>query len=277
MSLTPLNVRQLLDQHHLNPKKGLGQNFLADHHALEKVIRAAKISSGDTVLEIGAGLGSLTRLLASQVNRVVAVEIDQTLLPILATVLQPFDNVQIIPTDILEVDINQVITGDQYNVVANIPYYITSAVIRHLLEAGHKPQRITLTIQEEVAQRILARDGKMSLLALSVHVFGSPEIACKIPAGCFYPAPNVDSCVLTIDLYPQPLIETQDLPLFFRLAHAGFSQKRKMLRNTFAAGLQLDTATVEQRMAGTGISHARRAETLSLIEWGLLVQAFKAK
>lgn len=267
MTLSPLNVPKLLKQHSLSPRKSLGQNFLIDHAALEKVINAGNIKDTDHVLEIGAGLGSLTRMLALKACQVTAVEIDQHLIPILEDVLQPFSNVTIVHGDIMELPPESIMQVPEYVVVANIPYYITSGILRLLLEASIKPSRLVLTVQKEVAARISARDGKMSLLSLSVQVFGEVHIAANITAGCFYPVPNIDSSILVVELFDQPLISTNLLKDFFTLIHAGFSQKRKMLRNTLASGLQISTEAVLSLMENAHIDPQRRAETLSLEEW----------
>ena len=175
----------------------------------------------------------------------------------------------------LKLSPDTLIDAERYVVVANIPYYITSALIRHLLEADHKPTRMVLTIQQEVAERILARDGKMSLLALSVQVYGKPELKARIPAGCFYPPPEVDSAVLSIELYEEPLVPSESLDLFFKLAHAGFAQKRKTLRNTLATGMNESPAWAEKLLTAAGIDPQRRAETLSMQEWKQLVEAYQ--
>lgn len=274
MSRQSLNVPALLREYGLQPKKSLGQNFLVDPNGLEKVIQAAGIGADDTVLEIGAGLGSLTLLLAQSARRVVAVEIDRNLIPPLKNVLSACENVQIVEGDVLNLPLDELLPGDGYLVVANIPYYISSAIIRRLLEAEKRPARMVLTVQQEVAERICARDGKLSLLALSVQVFGAPRIAARIPAGCFYPVPDVDSAVLTIALYPQPLIALDALDAFFKLAHAGFSQKRKTLRNALSAGLGLPAGEIEKLLGTAEIDPQRRAETLSIVEWGRLVAAW---
>lgn len=274
MSLEFLNIQPLLKRYGIRPKKSLGQNFLVEPAGLMKVINAAELSGDEEVLEIGAGLGSLTYLLAQGSARVTAVEIDRHMLEPLAEALRPFTNVQIVPGDILELDPEKLVNQENYVVVANIPYYITSAIIRHLLEARLKPSRVILTIQKEVAQRIVARDGKMSLLSLSVFVFGEPEIAGSIPAGSFFPAPDVDSAVLRIRLHPEPLIPSNRLDQFFKLAHAGFRQKRKTLRNSLSAGLSLSTGEVEARLLKANIEPSRRAETLSITEWARLVESF---
>ncbi len=274
MSLELLNIQPLLKRYHIQPKKSLGQNFLVEPAGLMKVIDAAELSGSEEVLEIGAGLGSLTYLLAQTCARVTTVEIDRHMLEPLAEALKPFTNVQIVPGDILELDPATLVSQEHYVVVANIPYYITSAIIRHLLEAAVKPSRVILTIQKEVAQRIVARDGKMSLLSLSVFVYGEPEIVSTIPAGSFFPAPDVDSAVLRIRLHPEPLIRSSQLDLFFKLAHAGFGQKRKTLRNSLSAGLSLPANEVEARLLEADIEPSRRAETLSMAEWARLVDSF---
>lgn len=278
LNLPPLDVPGILRRYGLRPDKSLGQNFLLDHAALRRVVEAAEISPADAVLEIGPGLGSLTRFLAVQARRVVAVELDADLLPALDEVLAPFANVEIVEGDILKQDPVRLMAGEEaggaggYLVVANIPYYITSAVIRHLLEARLRPHRVVLTVQKEVAARICASPGDMSLLALSVQVYGKPSQAAQIPAGAFYPPPNVDSAVVRIDLYDSPLIPAPDLDLFFRLAKAGFSQKRKTLRNALSGGLARKPVQADALLEQSGIDPRRRAETLSLAEWGELVR-----
>ncbi|HSB65148.1 MAG TPA: 16S rRNA (adenine(1518)-N(6)/adenine(1519)-N(6))-dimethyltransferase RsmA [Anaerolineales bacterium] len=267
LRLPELDVPHLLRQHGLHPDKSLGQNFLLDEAALQKVVEAAMLTPQDVVLEIGPGLGSLTRQLAVHTSQVIAVEIDHDLVPVLHQVLNEFSNVTVIQGDILALDPVRLVSSSEYLVVANIPYNITSALIRHLLEASTPPRRLVLTVQEEVAQRICARPGDMSLLALSVQVYGDPEIIAKIPAGVFYPPPRVDSAILRIERYPAPLIPVDRLDVFFRLIKAGFSQKRKTLRNALSAGLHLSTANIETLLRTAGIDHMRRAETLSLLEW----------
>ena len=268
--IPPLDAGALLKRYHLHAHKGLGQNFLQDPLALEAIVAAAEIQPQDTVLEIGPGLGSLTRYLAVAAKAVVAVELDEKLIPPLKTVLSPYQNIQIIHGDILKLSPQELIPENDYLVVANIPYYITSAVIRHLLESQSKPRRIVLTIQEEVAQRICAKPGDMSLLALSVQVYGAPRIAAHIPAEAFFPAPKVDSAVLVVDIYPTPRINEELLDAFFRLVKAGFSQKRKTLRNSLSSGLHISPANAAQFLTRADIDPQRRAETLSIDEWELL-------
>ncbi|MGQ0601360.1 MAG: 16S rRNA (adenine(1518)-N(6)/adenine(1519)-N(6))-dimethyltransferase RsmA [Anaerolineales bacterium] len=271
--MRPLHLPSLLRQFNLKPKKSLGQNFLIDEAALAKVVKAAELTAEDVVLEIGPGLGSLTRHLAGAVSRVVAVELDQSLLPALNFVLEGFDNVEVIHGDILELPPSSFILPPFYKVVANIPYYITSAVIRHLLEAEGKPARIVLTVQREVAERMCAAPGDMSLLAVSVQFYAMPRIVARISAGAFYPRPEVDSAVVRLDVRPQPAMPVRDVDEFFRVVKAGFGQKRKQLRNSLAAGLGTEAARGDVLLNQSGVDSKRRAETLTLAEWGAITEA----
>ena len=269
--IPPLDAAAVLKRYGLRPDKKLGQNFLQDSSALEKIAKSAEIQANDCVLEIGPGLGSLTRFLAVSARSVAAVELDPDLIPPLKAVLTPHSNVRIVHGDILDLSISDLVDQPGYIAAANIPYNITSAIIRHLLESKPKPRRIVLTIQKEVAERICATPGDMSLLALSVQVYGSPRIVAKIPAGAFYPVPNVDSAILRVDIYNEPLIPREMLPHFFKLTKAGFGQKRKMLRNSLSAGLHIKPAEAETMLKQAEIDPMRRAETLSIDEWGRLI------
>lgn len=274
MTLPPIDPRELLQESNLHARKRLGQNFLCNQQVLQKIVHIAGVTSTDEVLEIGAGLGSLTRELAVQARGVTAVEIDTRLLPTLRKVMKPFANAIIIQGDILKLDPGSLVGSNGYLVVANIPYYITSAVIRHLLEAPAKPARVVLTVQKEVAERICAIPGEMNLLALGVQVYGNPEIKLSIPAAAFYPTPEVDSAVLRIELLPDPAIPNSRLGEFFVLAKAGFSQKRKTLRNSISGGMKLPTSRTEDLLKQAGIDPQRRAETLSITEWGTLTEIY---
>jgi len=263
----PPDVHKLLKKHQIKPTKSLGQNFLTDQSSLQEIVQIAEIDQRDNVLEIGPGLGNLTFMLASCAKEVIAVEIDPNLIPILESIFANAGNVHIIHGDILNIRISDIIQGPEYVVVANIPYYITSALFRHLLEAENRPARIILTVQYEVAERICAQPGKMSLLALSVQVYGSPELKAKIPAAAFYPQPEVDSAVVRVDLFDTLPIESGQLDLFFRLAKAGFSQKRKTMRNALSAGMAWSKENTAEYLIRAGIDPQRRAQTLSLTEW----------
>ena len=217
-------------------------------------------------------MGSLTHLLAESAARVVAVELDRHLVNALEEILQPYSNVELLRANILEVNLNELFSEPGYLVVANIPYYITSALLRQLLETQHPPVRLVLTIQKEVAERICSDAGNLSLLALSVQVYGKPSITATIPAGAFYPAPKVDSAVVRVDIYPEPLIQREKLDSFFALTKAGFSQKRKTLSNALSGGMHWEKDITVDLLIKSGIDPQRRAQTLTLPEWKNLVE-----
>ncbi len=274
-----MEVKALLRQFGLRPKQSLGQNFLVDEQALSGIVRAADITADDIVLEIGPGLGSLTRQLSTTARQVIAVEIDRTLLPPLRSTLSARSNITLIEGDILQLAPTAILpsmleSSQSYKVVANIPYYITSAILRHLLEAEIKPSLMVLTVQLEVAQRIIAQPDDMNLLAVSVQFYGKPRLVQRIPAGAFYPVPAVDSAVVRIDLFPRPPVAVQDVDLFFKVAKAGFGQKRKQLHNALKAGLGRSGEEIDRALAAAEIDPRRRAETLTIIEWGRLANQF---
>lgn len=288
----PPSVFELIRRFDLDPKKSLGQNFLVDESHLARIPAAADLTTADTVLEIGPGLGVLTRHLAAQAGRVVAVELDDRLIPILSELFVDQPHVSFIHADILKVDpAALLIDGGQltadgeinaprpsalaYKVVANLPYYITSAVLRHLLESPQPPTVAVVMVQREVAQRIVAGPGDMSLLAVGVQFFAEAKIVQKVPAGAFHPRPKVDSAVLRLDVRPQPAVTDVEPDWYFSVARAGFGQKRKQLRNSVAAGLGLAKETVETGLLSAGIDPQRRAETLSLAEWGALAKVLR--
>lgn len=265
----------LMRQYDIKPRKSLGQNFLLDPAILDQIIQASGVTNETDVLEIGAGLGSLTSFLARSTRRVTAIELDNNLIPVLRHVLSSYSNVNLIQGDILEIPVESLDLQPGYFVVANIPYYITSAVIRHLLESKASPSRLLLTVQREVAQRICAKPGDLSLLALSVQVYGKPSITGRLPAGAFYPPPAVDSACVRVDIHPDPLIPVERLNLFFRVIKAGFSQKRKTLRNSISAGLAFRADKTAVLLQAAEIDPMRRAETLSIPEWDRLVQVIQ--
>ncbi len=277
MTAENINFAELLRQYGIQPKKSLGQNFLFDTNIINNLIRLSGVSTDTTVLEIGAGPGNLTRALADHARRVVAVELDQRFMPLLELAGSQHPNLEVIYDNILSINLDALMRDPGYVVVANLPYYITSAVIRKLLETHLKPSRLALTVQKEVASRICARPGELSLLAVSVRVYGSPSLALAIPAGAFYPAPKVDSAVILIETHPAPLLPEENLEAFFRIVKAGFSQKRKKLRNTLSAGLRIPLLECEQMLKSVDIDPSRRPQTLDPAEWVALTDEFIRK
>lgn len=265
--LDPTRARAVLQQYGIRPRKRLGQNFLIDASVLDRIIAASKLSRQERVLEVGAGLGALTVRLARTAEQVFAVEVDRRFEPILREVLQGFDNVQLYFEDILQIDLSGVSKPGPYRVVANIPYNITSLLIRRLLETPQRAQSLALTIQREVAERIVAQAGEMNLLALSVQLYGRPEIAFEIPAQKFYPQPEVDSALLVVRIFEEQRLSPEAVERLFAIAHAGFQQKRKMLRNALAGGLGLKKEVVEAWLDNADISPRLRAQELELDAW----------
>jgi len=262
-----LDASSVLKKYGILPKKSLGQNFIINQRALDDVISAADLTGHEEIIEIGAGFGTLTIELAQHADQVFAVEIDKRLIPVLRDNLQDFENVTLVHADFLQLDPIELVSRPGYYVVANIPYYITSALLRHLMESSIPPARIVLTMQREVAQRIISAPGEMSLLALSVQIFGRAVITARFTAECFYPIPEVDSAVLRIDIYEEPVVPHEVIPAIFSLARAGFGQKRKKLRNSLARELGSSPEEVEKLLAKAGIQPKSRAQELSIQDW----------
>ena len=219
-------------------------------------------------------MGTLTERLAQAAGRVVAVEIDERMVAVLHDTLSGSDHVEIVQGDILELDLASLVApAAQYTVVANLPYYITSAVLRHLLEACPRPRRMVVTVQREVAERIVARPGEMSMLSVSVQFYGRPQVLFHIKPGSFYPSPDVESAVVRVDTYEAPPVDIEDTDAFFRIVKAGFAQRRKQLRNTLAGGLHLPPEEVEAKLQQAGIDPKRRAQALSLEDWAKVARA----
>ena len=268
-----MNIHHLLREYGLRPRKSLGQHFLISEAHLKGIVAAANLTCDDVVLEIGPGLGTLTQRLAAEAGQVIAVELDDGMIAVLEDLFASTPNVTIVHGDILQlrpVDLLSRIahTSPAYKVVANLPYYITSAVLRHLLEAERPPELMVLTMQREVAERICAGPPAMSLLAVSVQFYAEPELVQHIPAGAFTPRPKVDSAVLRLRLRPQPAVDVANVARFFRIVRAGFGQRRKQLRNGLAHGLGLPANDVAAVLEQAGVDPRRRAETLTLAEWG---------
>lgn len=270
------HTKKLLASYDLHARKGLGQNFLIDGGILKKIAAAAELTPSDTVIEVGPGLGVLTETLAEHAGKVIAIELDNNLADILKAHFKDSNKVTVIQDDVLKVNPAEIL-GQQtgYKVVANLPYYITSAVIRHFLEAPVKPGTMVIMVQKEVAKQITAQPGEMSLLSVSVQLYGKPSVISKVSAQCFYPAPKVDSAILKIAVYPQPKIQTEDITGFFDIVRAGFSANRKQIVNSLSKSLKVPKSSIIPLLEKAGIDQQRRAETLTIDEWSILYRVFR--
>jgi len=269
--LSRRGVRETLAGLGLRPSRRLGQSFLVEPAVVFHILKAADLDPQDAVLEVGPGLGVLTGELLRRAGRVVAVELDRRLAERLRQQFRAAPNLALVEGDILRHDPGTLMGWQPYRVVANLPYAITSPVLRHLLESKPAPQRLIVMVQWEVAQRITAGPPDMSLLALSVQYYARPEIVVRVPAGCFTPAPQVDSAVLRLEAVSQPRV---DIPAerFFHLVRLAFAHPRQQLGKTLAAGLGRPRAEVDAALAAAGVDPTRRPETVGLEEWGRIAR-----
>ena len=268
-------AKTLLRQSGLRAKKGLGQHFLVDGRALGRIVAAADLTSADTVIEVGPGLGVLTQELAQHAGRVMAIEADSEMVSALSKIVARYPNLTVVQGDIMHIDPVSLLPPPggvpvSYKVVANIPYYITSAVLRRFLEASRQPTLMVVMVQKEVGRTIVAQPGDMSLLAVGIQFYGKPSIVARVPARSFYPPPKVDSVILRVDVYDKPPVSVPCVRAFFDTVRAGFSAPRKQLRNSLAQGLAIGTQTAADLLQRASIDPRRRAETLSIEEWGRL-------
>jgi 16S rRNA (adenine1518-N6/adenine1519-N6)-dimethyltransferase len=278
--ITPGRVRAALRTLELRPTRGMGQNFLIDPQALDQIVAAADLSAQDTVLEIGPGLGVLTWELLRAAGRVVAVELDRRLAARLETEFAGEPRLTVVQGDVLNISPGQAfaaagLSPERYKLVANLPYAITSAVLRHMLEADSPPELIVVLVQWEVAQRITAKPGDLSVLAHSVQIYAVPEIVARVPADSFYPAPEVDTAILRLRRRPRPAVDVDSIDGLMRVIKAGFLQARKKLGNALPSGMASMGVHLEKERAvaalqSLGIDPGRRAETLTLDEWAAL-------
>jgi 16S rRNA (adenine1518-N6/adenine1519-N6)-dimethyltransferase len=287
--ISPARVRAALRALELRPTRGMGQNFLVDRAALARIVAAAELTPADTVLEVGPGLGVLTWELLQQAGRVIAVELDKRLAARLRAEFASEHRLTVVQGDILKLAPSELLAAGVaraadaqppgpdrrallYKVVANLPYAITSAVLRHFLEAGHKPTLMVVLVQWEVAQRIVARPGELSLLAHAVQLYAEPAIVGRVPARSFVPTPAVDSAILRLRVRPQPAVNVGDVEGLLRLIKAGFLHGRKKLANALPGGLAALGTPVEKgrvlaALQAAGVDPGRRAETVTLEEW----------
>ena len=261
-------IKELLKVHEITLKKHLGQNFLLEKKISLKMLIAAQLSSKDTVLEIGPGLGTLTRELAQSVSKVIAVEKDPAMVKILKETTKDLMNVEIIQADILKIDLPKY----KYKAVANLPYYLTSPLVRMFLETQNKPELMVFMVQKEIAQRICAKPSGMSVLAVSVQFYAKVNIVSAVSKGSFWPRPKVDSAI--IQIVPKKELPFLDSNLFFRIVKAGFKQPRKQLGNNLSMGLKLAKDKIEIWLVKNNLKTAHRAETLSIEDWVALAKSF---
>lgn len=256
----------------MKAKKSFGQNWLKDQHTLDVIVKSANIDQSDTILEVGPGLGYLTDKLIATGAQIVAVESDKDLIFPLKQKFLRVKNIRIISSDILKFNLSEL--PRNYKVVANIPYYLTSNLIRMLLETSNKPLSMVLLVQKEVAQRIVARAGQMSILAFSVQYYSTPQIIADVSRELFEPVPNVDSSIVKFTIRAEPLFDANTKNLF-RIVRGGFSNKRKMLKNSLSAALQIDQTTVLDILTNCSISQNARAQELDFDQWHRLYLAIE--
>jgi 16S rRNA (adenine1518-N6/adenine1519-N6)-dimethyltransferase len=266
-----LELKKLLRTYGAWPNKDLGQHFLTDKNVLEKMIETADLNKNDVVVEVGPGIGIMTKELVKRAKKVHAIEIDPKIAEILSTICIKYPNLNIVRGDIR--DFNPKGIG-KYKVVANLPYYITSHIIKKFLEEKNKPETITVLIQREVAERICAKPGRMSILAVAVQFYGIPEIQELVSPLSFFPSPKVYSAILKIKVFKEPIFEDVDTKLFFRLVKAGFGEKRKMLSNSMSGGLGIEKELADKLLKGAGVEPTLRAERLTLDDWRRIYLVF---
>lgn len=292
----PDTIQSLLKKHNFSPNKFLGQNFLIDEKVLEKIIETADIQEGNNVIEIGPGLGVLTQALLAKGANVVAIEKDKDLISALEENLKEFKNFRIVNDDFLQVDLEKIcgfLLGGQasksnleawppsdsskenrFKIVSNIPYYITSPVLRKIMTAETKPQEIVFLVQREVAERISAKAGDMSVISVFVQFYGTPSVEKIVKPEAFWPAPKVESAILKIVLDKRPVQEGEELKAFWRLVKIGFSSRRKTLANNLAAGFRAKPTEIREMLTKLGFTEKTRAQELSVEDWVKLREKF---
>lgn len=264
-------VQALMNQYGVRPTKKRGQNFLIDEEVYERILDTAKLSKKDIVLEIGPGLGTLTGYLADEAKKVVAVELDRKLVGLLRDTFADNERVEIVEGDILDQPIKVFGVQSPYKVVANIPYNITAPILRKFLVNDVQPTDMTLLMQREVGERITARPGEMSILAISVQLYGSPNLVSLVPPTSFLPPPEVESCIIHIkNIHPFPYSDVVEKD-FWRIVRVGFAAKRKQLKNNLASGLHMSIVEVVNALGNLGLPATVRAQELSVDQWHDLV------
>ncbi len=280
-------VRAIMQRYGISCRKSLGQNFLIDRNIIKKIITAADLTAEDLVVEIGPGLGALTVQAVCSAGKVLAVEVDRGLTPVLAETLEGARNVEIIQGDALEIDFEKIVKektegafgrgGKKYKLLANLPYYITSPILMHLLMGRFNISLMVVMVQLEVATRLAAKPGTKDYSSLSVAVqyFTEPEMLFRVPRTVFYPSPGVDSAVVRLAARPQPAVAVRDEEVFFKVVRAAFAHRRKTLLNSLdGSGLELERKAWLRVLENAGIEPGRRGETLTLVEFASLADCF---
>lgn len=267
---SPSQIKEIMKENDLIFHKGLGQNFLFDSHYLESIADSGKVTKEDTVIEVGPGLGVLTTRLAERAKKVIAVEIDQNLVPVLTKLTSDFDNIEIINEDIMKADINKLIDGEEsVKVVANLPYYITTPIIMKLLEGKYNIKSITVMIQKEVAERFVAKEGTKDYgaITLSINYYTNPKITLTVPPSAFIPPPKVHSSVITLEC-KEPDVDVNEPEKMFKIIKAAFNQRRKTLVNALSSNLSnYSKEHIKETIVSLGHNESVRGETLSLKEF----------
>jgi len=260
----------------IRPSKGLGQNFLVEHDVVDRIVRTAAVSPGEIVVEVGPGLGILTAHLLKAGARVTVIELDRNLIPHLRRTFGDLPNIDVVEGDALNVELDEVISNSEpYKVVANLPYSVASAVLMRFLEQERLPETMTVMMQREVADRIVAKPPGMSVLGVATQLLSDPSVAFSVAPGSFVPPPKVDSTVLTIRPLGEARLIADLRPRFFELVNAGFRHKRKQLVNSLAFELDDDRNVIASRLSEAGIDPMRRAQTLTVDEWLAIVHVWE--
>src|SRR5688500_1429688 len=265
---------RLMSELGIRPNKGLGQHFLFERGLVERMVRQAGVTDADTVLEVGPGLGILTSELLRKARRVVAVELDRSLLGHLQNAFGDMPGFALVPGNALSLSTDELFpAGEPFDVVANLPYSAGTAILRHLLEQPRKPRRLTVMLQKEVADRLTAQPPDMSVLGVATQFFAEPRLAFTVPPEVFIPPPKVESAVVILEVREDAPLPTELQPLFFKLANAGFRQKRKQIANSIADVLQLPKSDIAAWLEASSVAPTRRAETLLVDEWVTLTRS----
>lgn len=264
-------IKEILSMYGAKPNTDLGQHFLFEQKYLEQIVDASEPLEGKKVLEIGPGMGVLTRYLTQKAQDVIAVELDPKMVEILKTMCIRCTNLTVRTMDIMSFDPSDL---GEYKIVANVPYYITSKILRKFLEEKNKPTEMVLLVQKEVAERICATPNRMSILSVSVQFYGNAKLVTVVPRDAFYPTPQVSSAVLKISTYKTPIFSDVNPEKFFSLVKAGFGEKRKQLSNSLSGFGPYEKEEIIEKLKKAGINPERRAETLSLAEWRMLYKQY---